>query len=280
MSYNDYDPFARVYNLYWGPHATWMYPILQYLVLQHLPHRGATKGAVLDLCCGSWWRGCPMATGVDGSESMIEIAKRNAPTAEFHVRTCVKHFHVLSCCRPSTASTPRIWRKRTDALSEGGYFGFDLNMARAFGGKGHIATSTTYASCGPPRMSRSASATHLRVGRAGWNRTDLTVAERWYAKDQILDGLRAAGFAHVQAFSADEPIAEGCPTSEGRMFFVARCADSRASPSRNRGRAMRHRTSVGHGTHRDGDGRSQAQRGLVGPPGNLGPIDYESALTN
>ena len=250
IRYNDYDPFARVYNLYWGPHATRMYPILQHLVLQHLPHRGATKGAVLDLCCGTGQLVARLsedgytATGVDGSESMIEIAKRNAPAAEFHVQdvrqalprrdfsAVLSTFDSLNHLM-ELEDLIRVFGNVRDALSEGGCFGFDLNMARAFETRwkgtysyvedDHVCvvrSSKDVAQCiGNMEL------TIFELGDRGWNRTDLTVAERWYAKDQILDGLRAAGFAHVQAFSADEPIAEGCPTSEGRMFFVARCAD-------------------------------------------------------
>ena len=58
-----------------------------------------------------------------------------------------------------------------------------------------------------------------------WERVDLTLSQRWYAEEDVLDGLEAAGFMDVRAFSADEPIAEGCPTSEGRTFFVARRVD-------------------------------------------------------
>ena len=48
---------------------------------------------------------------------------------------------------------------------------------------------------------------------------------------------------------------------------------------------MRHRTFVGHGTHRDGDGRSTrdtpSEVWWAHQDSNLGPIDYESsALTN
>ena len=37
IRYNDYDLFARVYNLHWGSYGTRVYPILEHLVLRHLP---------------------------------------------------------------------------------------------------------------------------------------------------------------------------------------------------------------------------------------------------
>ena len=37
IRYNDYDRFARVYDLHWGSYATRVYPILEHLVLRHLP---------------------------------------------------------------------------------------------------------------------------------------------------------------------------------------------------------------------------------------------------
>ena len=204
-------------------------------------------GAILDLCCGTGQLVARLsedgytATGVDGSESMIEIARRNAPAAEFHVQdvrqalpagdfsAVLSTFDSLNHLM-ELEDLIRVFGNVREVLSEGGYFGFDLNMARAF----ETRWKGTYAYVEDDHVCvvRSSKDVVQRIGNMEltifelrerrWTRTDLTVSERWYAEGEILDGLQAAGFADVRAFSADEPIAEGCPTSEGRTFFVAR----------------------------------------------------------
>ena len=86
--YDAYDPFARVYDRHWGFFATDVYPVLDHLVLGELP--GGC--AVLDLCCGTGQLAAELSrqgyltTGLDGSEAMIEIARKNAPDVEFVVQ--------------------------------------------------------------------------------------------------------------------------------------------------------------------------------------------------
>ena len=246
IRYNDYDAFARMYNQYWGPYATRMYPILEHLVLRHL----TGKGPVLDLCCGTGQLAERLTgegyavTGVDGSGSMIEIARDNAPDAEFFVqdareplpaRGFVAAFstfdslnHVLTL-----EDLTQVFGNVRGALAAGGYFAFDLNMAEAY----EARWKGTYAYVQDDHVCvvRSSKDVARRIGNMEltifelqddeWERVDLTLSQRWYAEDDVLDGLEAAGFMDVRAFSADEPIAEGCPTSEGRTFFVARRVD-------------------------------------------------------
>ena len=47
--YADYDPFAEVYNRYWGGFATRVLPVLDRLLLDGLP----PGSLLLDLCCGT-----------------------------------------------------------------------------------------------------------------------------------------------------------------------------------------------------------------------------------
>ena len=131
----------------------------------------------------------------------------------------------------------QVFANVREVLAEGGYFAFDLNMSEAFETrwKGTYAYVENDHAC-VVRSSKDVAQrignmelTIFELGDSGWNRADLTVTERWYAQDDVLDGLRVAGFSDTRSFSADEPIAEGCPTSQGRMFFVARRADQGSS---------------------------------------------------
>ena len=246
IRYNDYDAFARMYNLYWGPYVTRMYPILEHLVLRHL----TGEGPVLDICCGTGQLAARLTsegyavTGVDGSRSMIEFARDNASDAEFLVqdareplpargfRAAFSTFDSLNHVMTLEDLT-QVFGNVREALNAGGYFVFDLNMAEAYETrwKGTFAYVEDDHMC----LVRSSKDVVRRIGNmeltifelrtGGWERSDLTLSQRWYPEGDVLNGLRTAGFTDIRAFSADEPIAEGCPTSEGRTFFVARRMD-------------------------------------------------------
>ena len=246
IRYNDYDLFARVYNLYWGPYATQMYPILEHLVLRHL----SAKAPVLDLCCGTGQLAARLTddgyalTGIDVSEAMIEIARGNALHAEFLVQDArqalpARGFAAVFSTFDSLnhlmtlKDLTLVFGNVRDVLTEGGYFAFDLNMAEAFETrwKGTYAyveddhVCVVQSSKDVARRIGNMELTIFELGDRGWNRADLTVTERWYAHDDVLHGLQVAGFTDIRSFRADEPIAEGCPTSQGRTFFVARRMD-------------------------------------------------------
>ena len=241
--YRDYDPFARIYNLHWGSFATEVHPILEHLVLRHLP-RGS---AVLDLCCGTGQLAARLAadghavTGVDGSESMIGVARSNAPAAEFLVqdareplpsgdfRAVVSTYDSLNHLLTLQDLT-RVFGNVRKVLAEGGRFVFDLNMAAGYeirwrGTFAHVEDDHVY-------VVRSSTDTARRTGHmrvtifeqrsVGWERADLDLSQRWYAEHDVVAALRAVGFTDVHSLSADEPIAEGCPVFPGRMFFVGR----------------------------------------------------------
>ena len=229
--------------MYWGSYATRVYPILEHLVLRHL----TGKGAVLDLCCGTGQLAARLVdegyavTGVGGSESMIEIARGNAPDAEFLVQDArqalprrgfaavfstfdsLNHLMTLE-------DLSRVFRNVCEVLTQGGYFAFDLNMAEAYEirWKGTFAYVEDDHVCvvrsvrDVARRIGSMELTIFQLAGSGWERADLNLAQRWYAEDDVLDGLRVAGFTDIRSFSANEPIAEGCPPSQGRTFFVAR----------------------------------------------------------
>lgn len=241
--FRDYDPFARIYNLHWGSFANEVYPILERLVLRHLPRRSA----VLDLCCGTGQLAARLAadghavTGVDGSEAMIGIARSNAPAARFVVQDAreplpagdfqaafstydsLNHLMTLE-------DLTRVFGNVREVLAPGGRFAFDLNMAAAYEERwqGTFAQVEDEHVC-LVRSSRDAARRmgYMRVtifeqGRGGWKRSDVGLTQRWYAEDDVVAALGRAGFADVRALGADEPIAAGCPAFPGRTFFVAR----------------------------------------------------------
>ena len=144
-AYDAYDPFARVYNQHWGFFATKAYPILEHLVLEKLP----PGCAVLDLCCGTGQLAAELsrrgyrATGLDGSEGMIEIARKNAPDVDFVVqdarnidlhREFAAAFSTFDSLNHvmSLDELEQVFRSVFTVLEGGGYFVFDLNMEEGF----------------------------------------------------------------------------------------------------------------------------------------------------
>src|SRR5687767_3227187 len=94
--YSEYDRFAWFYDRYWGDEfsrpALALYNSLLY---PHLPDHCR----ILDLCCGTGQiaRGLTergyRVTGIDGSESMLVFARRNAPSATFF-QADARSFHL------------------------------------------------------------------------------------------------------------------------------------------------------------------------------------------
>src|SRR5581483_6393832 len=84
----EYDPFAPIYNRYWGEeYRANVLPIVERVVLSRI-HANAS---VLDVCCGTGQlaeifrgRGYDMA-GLDATEAMIAFARQNAPDLPFVV---------------------------------------------------------------------------------------------------------------------------------------------------------------------------------------------------
>ncbi len=240
--YDAYDPFARIYDRHWGFFATNMYPMLDHLVLGKL----SPGCAILDLCCGTGQLAAELArrghivTGLDGSEGMIEIARRNAPDVEFVVQDA-RNFalprrfsavfstfdslnHVMSL-----DELEQVFRGVFAVLEAGGYFVFDLNMEEGY--RSRWRGSFAYVEDDHVCAGRSSHDANERIGRfdvtlfepkgSGWERTDLSLTQRWYEESDIMGVLREVGFGELVSFDGNEPIVVG-RSHEGRMFFVAR----------------------------------------------------------
>ena len=251
--YDAYDTFARVYNQHWGVFATWVYPILDQLVLEDLPP-GST---VLDLCCGTGQLAAELSrqgyrtTGLDGSEGMIEIARKNAPDVDFVVQdarnialpgrfsavfsTFDSLNHVMSL-----DELEQVFRGVFAVLEGGGYFVFDLNMEEGFrfrwrGFRGIVEEDHVFVN----RYSYDANEKTGRIDHtlfelkgSGWVRTDFPLIQRSYEEREVRERLRKAGFEEPQSFDGTE-LMEG-PVGRGRMFFVARKRDARQPRGKRR----------------------------------------------
>ncbi|MDE3001590.1 MAG: class I SAM-dependent methyltransferase [Gemmatimonadota bacterium] len=243
--YDAYDPIAGIYNRHWGYFADRIYAVLDLLVLRDAP----PGSAVLDLCCGTGQLAAVLSekgyavTGVDGSEGMIEIARRNAPNVEFLVQDArqlsldQRYAAVFSTFDSlnhvmSLDELAQVFRNVYAILEAGGCFEFDLNMEEAFlqRWRGSFGIVEDDLVC----VARSSRDENERIGRmdltvflsegTGWNRTDVSLIQRWYSETDITERLRSAGFERIRTYDEEDPIMDGAPDCRGRMFFVARKA--------------------------------------------------------
>lgn len=142
----EFDPFAGVYNRFWGAdyHAQ-AFPIVDTLLLRRL----AIGAPVLDLCCGTGQftarverRGFRVH-GVDASGRMIDFARLNAPRAEFTVADarnfCLSRkfdaaYSVFESLNhvPDLSGLALVFRCVRRHLHRGAGFLFDLNREEAF----------------------------------------------------------------------------------------------------------------------------------------------------
>jgi SAM-dependent methyltransferase len=239
--YRAYNGFAQFYDLYWGAHfLEQAAPGIERLLLPLLP-QGAR---VLDLCCGTgrlarWLarRGFDV-TGIDGSEEMLELARRNAPEAAFVLADArsfafgtpfdvvISTFDSLNHL-PAVEDLTRVFRNVREALGPGGLFFFDMNMHEGF----EAGAGENFADVHPDRVCavRSEYDSASGVGRSLvtlftpcdglWKRADLEITEYCYSGREIERALQQTGFAPPKVFDAHEAI--GMPNGEGRLFYLA-----------------------------------------------------------
>jgi SAM-dependent methyltransferase len=238
-TYSDYDPFADVYDRHWGSFATRVVPVLDRLVLGQLDG-GAT---ILDLCCGTGQLAATLTergyrvTGIDGSAAMIDIARPNAPRAQFLVadaRSFTVHEQVDAVVSTfdslnhlmTVADLGRVFHRVHASLKPAGVFVFDLNMEEGFRnrwrGSFGIATDdevvVARSRFDPDAQLGQMDFTVMTPDGDRWRRTDLSLAERCYSESDVRSALEAAGFDQIEV--TDGPDLEFGET--GRSFFRCR----------------------------------------------------------
>lgn len=237
-----YDEFAPFYNLYWAPgFLDDLAAGLSETVLPLVP-----PGArVLDLCCGTgqiaaWLVGQGLeVVGLDGSEVMLDYARRAAPEARF-VAADARDFHfeepfdlVLSTFDslnhlPTLDDLEAAFRSVRRALAPDGVFCFDMNMNEGFA----FADDETYASVTDEHVCISESnyderakrgvstiTSFLRVGEL-WRRKSFEIVEYCYPRLEIEARLARADLAPPKIFDAGRDF--GMPHGDGRLFFLTR----------------------------------------------------------
>jgi SAM-dependent methyltransferase len=237
----DYDPFAWFYDEYWCSGVTGDFVrSLDRLLLPRL----AEGARLLDLCCGTGRVAAELdargfrVSGLDLSEEMLRLARRNAPRVEFFsadardfapphaydavVSTFDSINHILSLAELSA-----VFRNVRRALAPAAPFFFDVNMEMGFRDhwQEHFSVVEDKRVClvrgsydGAARLGRYDFTLFGREGEL-WRRSDFSIAERCYTRRELKRALAGAGFGRVEFYDAVRDA--GLIEHTGRVFVLA-----------------------------------------------------------
>ena len=237
----EYDPFAAIYNRYWGSdYHSQAFPIVDRLLLSRLP----LNAAVLDVCCGTGQFAAMIAargfqvTGIDGSSEMIRFARQNAPGVSFTVSDArefslgnkfdgaLSVFESLNHV-PDLAGLTMAFSRVLHHLKPGASFLFDLNGEDAF--LTHWNETNAIVDSDQVCVMRSEYNEETRTGTCritsfrqndGWTRNDFVVRQTCHEIDAVHDALLRAGFDMVGLYDARDAGMTGDIACD-RTFFLA-----------------------------------------------------------
>lgn len=239
--YSEYDRFAWFYNRYWGEeYSRPALAIFNVIFFPHVP----VGSRILDLCCGTGQIAAGLlqhgyqVIGLDGSEAMLRFARQNAPAATFlhadarsfqlpqRVDAVLSAFDSLNHLM-ELASLRKVFANVHSVLADDGIFLFDLNLEE----ESELETNTldvveedhvlvARASYDQHDKLKRYELTMFQLEDDVWQRSDLTLYQRYYDHDEVLDALAEAGFSRVKTYDARREF--GFTISDGRMFYLAR----------------------------------------------------------
>ena len=238
---SDYDDFAWFYDQYWSADAlAWELAVLQRLLLNEL-ETGAT---LLDACCGAGQLAAALTeqslsvTGIDLSPAMIELARRNAPTATFRegdVREVSPSLGTFTAAVSmydslnhllSIEDLGKAFNGIGSCLIPGGWFVFDLNTKvgiEAWGTMSHADDEAAFiVESEFDEMAKRGTFRFVGFRQHGsaWRRTDTRLEQTWFTNDEIHDALTDARFDKVSMYDRAEVL--GNEPNGKKLIFVAR----------------------------------------------------------
>lgn len=236
--YVDYDSFAWFYDRYWGSAFTERYfDVVERLFLSHI----SKNANVLDLCCGSGQLAGRIseagyrANGIDGSASLIKLAKKNAPKAELTTGdarsfTIIDKFEGVLCTYDSLnhimdlVSLGNVFNNVYSALKKDGVFMFDMNLEEGFRQRWRgsasvieadhvLATSASF----DPELKEGTMNVTTFLREKHWERTDVKITEHCFTKDEVTNRLSKSLFRDIKTADSHRDLGKD---EVGRMFFL------------------------------------------------------------
>lgn len=239
--YSEYDRFSWFYNRHWGDEfCAPVLDIFQFILFPRL-ERGAH---ILDLCCGTGQLAAALCTrgyrvtGIDGSQSMLDHARQNAPQAEL-IRADARSFTVETPVAAVVSTFDslnhvldlggmlQVFQCVFNALEPGGIFIFDLNTEDEFATGSREAmfdiVEDDHACVVRSRYDvkgrmKYYEVTMFTLEADEWRRSDLTLVQRYYHPQEIVALLKRLGFERIAVHDAKDEF--DFSISEGRAFFV------------------------------------------------------------
>ena len=220
-----------------------MLPILERLALSRLPE----SASILDLCSGTGRVSAMLmergfrVTGVEGSAAMVRFARDNALGAQFLVADArdfqvdgqldlaISVFESLNHIM-SIEDLSRVFANVHRSLVPGGEFIFDLNREPAFEKYWNIDYVVTEADnvCACKTHYRAedrigqCDITMFRLEDGIWQRSDVTIYQKFHPVEEVSAALRRAGFADARTFDAQQDLGMTGDIGLARTFFQAR----------------------------------------------------------
>lgn len=237
----EYNPFAAIYDRYWGEqyHAQ-AFPVVDKLLLSRLP----ASARVLDVCCGTGRftrkvrRKGFQVTGIDVSEAMLALARRNAPDVEF-IRRDVRSFSLgrkFSAAYsvfeslnhvPDLQSLQAAFSCVRRHLKRGGLFLFDLNREDAFLTQWNETNAIvdaanaciTRSSYDETTRTGVCNVTVFEADKENWTRRDFVLRQCCHDIDAVQDVLVKASFSQPALYDAGD-LGMHESTGYARTFFL------------------------------------------------------------
>jgi SAM-dependent methyltransferase len=238
---NEYNKLAKFYNKYWTQEAPDLFEkVLNRLILSSLPE----KADILDLCCGTGQMCARLSqrlfnmTGLDNSAEMLKHAQISAPKAKFiladarNFTTDTKFDAVLSLFDSinhimNPADLLKTFRGVKNVLKPEAAFLFDINNIKAFDASwengfamvedDNICIMKPFYEPKSRRLVYQITTFELRDN--SWRREDITVHERYYDNNEIMEALTEAGFTNIQFVDGDKDLR--VKAFRGRTFVLA-----------------------------------------------------------
>lgn len=227
-----YDPWAKIYNDYWGlRYCKVILPAFEQLLQQYNVHQGAN---ILDLCCGTGHMAQHLieqgyqVTGLDISEAMLYYARENAPNAKLILNDArffdlPPIFQVVICPSGSlnhmmnVEDLTKVFTKVYNSLLDNGVFLFGLTLEDGYKSwKGAIsdgdvkddfawACSDSY---NPEEKIGQFRITIFQMVKESWQRLDINNLVRGYSRTEVITALESVGFTDINIYDEEGDVAD------------------------------------------------------------------------
>jgi SAM-dependent methyltransferase len=215
-----YDPFARMYNEYWGPrYCKDNIEILEKILLPNLP----AQAHILDLCCGTGQLVQALiqkgfgTTGIDASMGMLTYARQNAPSGQFiHgdarsfdlpltvdavVSTSASLNHIMTL-----EDLKSVFQNVYKVLKTNGLFALEINLEEALKSmnldkEGDVLDDYAWASVAIYNLESRLGQIKMTLfaeHQGVWQRFDESWPLKGYSRLEIESTLEEVGFANVK----------------------------------------------------------------------------------